>query len=181
MRDSDHLIYLVAQIFLAALFAVGIRWVQVHNQYNVLSVGAVNYLVAFVCGILMLLAASGVDGRSALEMRGSAPALITGASLGVSYFVAFFLLLRTLELRGAAITMALSRLAVLIPIILAVVLWGERPSVMQWLGIAVSATAVMLMNAPRQGPRLAGKEIGWAIPLAFFVVAGGAFVSSITC
>ena len=57
------MIDIVAQIFLSALFAVGVRWVQLHRRYDVLSVGAVNYLVAFACGIVTLLAASGGCGR----------------------------------------------------------------------------------------------------------------------
>ena len=98
----------------------------------------------------------------------------------MSYFVAFFLLLRTLELRGATITTALSRLAVLVPIALAVALWGERPGAVQWLGIAVSVGAVFLMNAPQRSPVSPGREVGWAIPLVFFLVAGGAFASQET-
>ena len=106
--------------------------------------------------------------------------MLTGAALGLSYFVAFFLLLRTLELRGATITTALSRLAVLVPIALAVALWGERPGAVQWLGIAVSVGAVFLMNAPQRSPVSPGREVGWAIPLVFFLVAGGAFASQET-
>ena len=102
------MIDLVAQIFLSALFAVGVRWVQLHRRYEVLSVGAVNYLVAFVCGIVTLFAASrAAEGWAPGGLRAAAPALLTGGALGVSYFVAFFLLLRTLELRGRRITTAL--------------------------------------------------------------------------
>ena len=174
------MIDLVAQIFLSALFAVGVRWVQLHRRYDVLSVGAVNYLVAFACGIVTLLAASGAAEGATSDLRAGSPALLTGAALGLSYFVAFFLLLRTLELRGATITTALSRLAVLVPIALAVALWGERPGAMQWLGIAVSVGAVFLMNAPQRSPVSPGREVGWAIPLVFFLVAGGAFASQET-
>ena len=144
------MIDLVAQIFFSALFAVGVRWVQVRRRYDVLSVGAVNYLVAFACGIVTLLVASGAAEGSMSGLRAGSPALLTGAALGLSYFVAFFLLLRTLDLRGATVTTALSRLAVLVPIALAVALWGERPGAVQWLGIAVSVGAVFLVNAPRR-------------------------------
>ena len=175
------MIDIVAQIFLSALFAVGVRWVQLHRRYEVLSVGAVNYIVAFACGIVTLFAASGAaEGWALGGLRAAAPALLTGAALGLSYFVAFFLLLRTLELRGATITTALSRLAVLVPIALAVALWGERPGAIQWLGIAVSVGAVFLMNAPQRSPVSPGREVGWAIPLVFFLVAGGAFASQET-
>lgn len=174
------MIDLVAQIFFSALFAVGVRWVQVRRRYDVLSVGAVNYLVAFACGVVTLLVASGAAEGSMSSLRAGSPALLTGAALGLSYFVAFFLLLRTLDLRGATITTALSRLAVLVPIALAVALWGERPGAVQWLGIAVSVGAVFLMNAPQRSSASAGREVGWAIPLVFFVVAGSAFASQET-
>ena len=175
------MIDVIAHLVLAAVFTVGIRWVQLRPRYDVLSVGAVNYLAACAIALSMLLIAAGPTSTVVpSDLRAAAPALLTGAGLGVAYFVAFFLLLRAMDLRGAAIVTALSRLAALVPIALAVAIWGERPGPLQWVGVAVSMAAVFLMNAPQ---RAAGSSEGrgaWIIPLLLFLVAGGSFAAQQT-
>lgn len=173
------MIDVAVHLVLAAFFTVGIRWVQIRPRFDVLSVGAINYLVACVLGLAMLL----VNYRSSplampSDLYTAAPTLLTGAGMGVGYFLCFFLLLRTLDVRGAAIATALSRLAVLVPIAIAVVIWGERPGPIQWIGIVVSIVAMVLMNLPQ---RVAvGSSEGtstWIIPLLLFLVAGGSFTA----
>ena len=158
-------------ILLSSLFTLGIRWTQTRDGYDVMVVGATNYIAAAVLGVVM------VTTSGALHLEWSWPALFSGGVLGASYFVAFFLLLGTLRLRGTALAGALSRLAVTIPICLAVVAWDERPSVAQWVGIGVSAAAVLLMNAPQ---RETNETRSWRTSLVlalFFVFAGASFTS----
>lgn len=166
---------IVAHLALAAIFMVGVRWVQLRPSYDVLSVGAVGYIVSCGLSFLVWVLFTQTSPKELIgDLRASGPALLTGAVLGLGYFVAFFLLLRTLDLRGAAISTALSRLAVLVPIALAVVIWGERPSPMQWIGVAVSMAAVIMMNTPQRSAAAVGKDT-WIVPIAFFLVSGGAF------
>lgn len=173
------MIDVIVHLFLAAFFTVGIRWVQIRKQYNIFSVGAVNYLAAYILGLAMLLLywrSSSIAVPS--DFRSAIPTFLTGAGLGIGYLVAFFLLLRTLQLRGVAIANALTRLAVLIPITLAIVIWGERPGAIQWMGIAVSLAAVFLMNAPKRAGVRSSSGIGtWMIPILLFLVAGGSFTA----
>jgi len=162
---------IVIHIALAALFTLGIRWAQLHPSYDVMVVGAINYITAgLLSGVLLLL-------TGAWAYQTSWPAILTGGALGANYFIAFFLLLSTLNLRGAAIASALSRLAVIIPIALAVVVWQERPSAVQWIGIGVSVIAVFLMNAPQKGSEESRTTRGTIVMILFFLFAGGAFSS----
>ena len=175
------MIDLIAHLVLAAVFMIGIRWVQLRPGYDVMSVGAVNYLAACALGVVILLFGAGASAAVPGDLRAAAPTLLTGAGLGTGYFVAFFLLLRTLDLRGAAVSTALSRLAAVVPIALAVAIWGERPGLIQWVGIAVSMAAVIVMNAPQRSAAGAADGKGaWLIPLVFFLVAGGAFAAQET-
>ena len=158
-------------VLLASLFTVGIRWTQTRVDYDVMAVGATNYIAAGVLGVVVL----AISGAWRLEW--SWPAVVTGGALGSSYFIAFFLLLGTLRMRGAAIAGALSRLAVTIPIGLAVLAWNERPSVAQWVGIGVSAAAVLLMNAPQRESNETRSWRGTLILSLFFLFVGASFAS----
>ena len=158
-------------VLLASLFTVGIRWTQTRVDYDVMAVGATNYIAAGVLGVVVL----AISGAWRLEW--SWPAVVTGGALGSSYFIAFFLLLGTLRMRGAAIAGALSRLAVTIPIGLAVLAWNERPSLAQWVGIGVSAAAVLLMNAPQRESNETRSWRGTLILSLFFLFVGASFTS----
>ena len=158
-------------VVLAALFTVGIRWAQTRADYDVMVVGATNYIAAGVLGAVMVLASG------AWRLEWSWPAVSTGGALGTIYFLAFFLLLGTLRLRGATLAGALSRLAVSVPIVLAVVAWNERPSTAQWLGIGISAVAVLLMNAPQRESNETRSWRGSVVLALFFLLAGASFTS----
>jgi drug/metabolite transporter (DMT)-like permease len=162
---------ILLHIALAALFTIGIRWAQLHAKYDVMVVGAINYLAAGILSVVALLLSG------AATYAASWPAVLTGGALGANYFIAFFLLLGTLKLRGAAIASALSRLAIVVPIALAVVVWQERPSATQWLGIGVSLIAVFLMNAPQKSSNESQSARGVVVMVLFFLFAGGAFSS----
>ena len=101
---------------------------------------AANYVVCVLTGL------------AALPFRGLPPmdgagryALALGAVNGVLYLAGLLLYQMSIHLSGAILTASFMRLGVLVPVILSVLAFGERPSVTQAAGIALTALAIHLM------------------------------------
>ena len=158
------MIYIVINILLSSAFILGTRWAQ-HRQTDILSVGAVNYIVSFVCALLVFQ----LDETKAVSIAACA----SGATTGAAYFVAFFFLATTLQWKGAALASVVSRLSILVPILCGILIWHEQPSTMQYAGIALACVALGLIRRGRL--HLDMSQLPWYAPLhvaLFFVVAG---------
>lgn len=162
----SHMTYLILNIILSSSFIPAIRWVQRRHE-DILTVGAINYIVAGACAGLLFFGGNNTSYGKA--------ACLTGAANGVAYFISFFLLLASTTRKGAAITAVIARLSVLLPIACGVLIWNEQPSPGQWFGIGLACASLMLLGRP--GTEIADGNSSWSLPLilfAFFLVAGSA-------
>jgi len=158
------LVYIALNILLSSLFLLLIRWLQ-HRPVDVLSVGAINYIVGAVGALLMFLLGA--------SRAYSVPSCALGAINGVAYFVSFFLLLSTMRWKGAALAAVLSRLSILVPVLCGILIWHERPSSLQSVGIALACVSLTLVGRGRLTFRVG--DLPWYAPLhmaAFFLIAG---------
>jgi hypothetical protein len=76
------MIYLLSNVIFASAFMLTIKWVQVRRREDVLSVGSINYIVAF---LLAALSTRGLAADSSIM-----PAVITGSVMGGCYFTCYF-------------------------------------------------------------------------------------------
>lgn len=140
-------------LLFATLFSAGfslvVRYAQ-GRRCNLWAVGAINYLSATTFHLVRAAAGQG--------LRPDASTLIWGLITGLFYVNSYALTLPFMKLRGVAICMAVSRLAVLVPVIGAIVLWGEPVTHLQ-----VAGASLAVISLPLLGFGQAGK--GEAIPL----------------
>jgi multidrug transporter EmrE-like cation transporter len=131
----------VLSLLLATLFSAGfslvVRYAQ-GKRCNLWAVGAINYLTATTFHILR--AATG-------EGFGAAPSTLTwGIITGLFYVNSYALLLPFMKLRGVTICMAVSRLAVLVPVMGAVILWAEPVTTLQIAGASLAVVSLPLLG-----------------------------------
>lgn len=131
------MIYILLHIILSSVFMLGMRWGQRRRQ-DILSVGAVNYIVGGLVALLLFL----MDGVTAV----SASAATYGAVNGTAYFIAFFFVITTLRWKGAALATVVTRLSIVVPVVVAFFVWQERPSTLQSVGIVLACVSLTLIG-----------------------------------
>ena len=80
----------------------------------------------------------------------AAPASITvGASMGLAFIVAMLIMTAALERAPVAMVLTSFRLAILVPIVVSVWIWGETLSLIQAAGIGLALVALTLITSSR--------------------------------
>jgi drug/metabolite transporter (DMT)-like permease len=105
-------------------------------------VGLTNYATAAALAAVALiwLAPPAPDARAALF----------GAANGAQYQVTYVLMFALYGLVGVAVTTSLLRLAVVVPLLASITLWGEWPTTAQAVGLLLAIGALPLLSAPAQ-------------------------------
>ena len=123
-------LYLTLFVVSSSIFGLCIKWMHVRGTEDVITAGAINYIVAaLIIGPWCYL-----DGQQA----GDIPAIISGASMGTVYFIAYFFVIWCVRVVGVSSTSVVSVLSMLIPIVFAAVVWGDRPGLLQSAGITLA-------------------------------------------
>ena len=123
---------------------MSIRWAQKRGA-NLTLVGAVNYLAA----ALFHATVAGIGGMRTLHAN-SALIAVGG---GLVYAIAFFLLHALMKRRGVAVTAAIMRLSVLVPVGVSLLAWGETADARQTAGIILAVMSLPFLSmVPRTSP-----------------------------
>lgn len=106
---------------------------------------AISYFTSMVlAGTHMLLA-----GQSLLARGSWAPALL-GAIGGVLYLSAFLLLELNVSKNGIVLSSTFMKLGLLVPLIISLLFFNERPSLIQFAGVLLALAAIVLINLKSQ-------------------------------
>lgn len=160
---------LAVAVLSTSAFALIMRHTQRAGR-DQMAVMAVNYVVASGAGFAL---ARGVGAWHA-----SPPTLQIGLIAGVIYVTTYVLILHSMELRGVAIANAVIRLSVLVPIAAAVVIWHERPDLVQQVGAALAVAAMPFLTLDRS-PRLAPlRKRHIALLVGLFLTNGAVLITS---
>lgn len=162
---SAPMIYLVLNVVFASTFMLSIKWLQVRRQEDIITVGAINYIVAALIGIPEFLS---LDSGQA-----DAAAIVTGSVMGGCYFVCYFFVIWAIRWIGAAASTVIAVLSILLPIVCGIVIWHEDPGPVQVVGIVLALLSLTLIGA--QKDRAGVRERPWFTPLVllvFFLLCG---------
>lgn len=177
------MLYLIANILFASAFMLCIKWAQVRAREDVLTIGAINYIVAAIW-VLPEFIGNDVDSWS-----GSA--IWTGALMGSSYFIAFFFVIHAIKYVGASSTTGIAVLSILVPIGCGVYIWGETPNEYQVIGVGLALFSLSLIGgkskargesdaATQADQAVASGKHPWLTPfvlVTFFLLAGASRLS----
>lgn len=144
--------YLILAICCSSLISIMMRSGENRIRNNI-STLAVNYVI---CNALSLLYAlhGGTGSASSAEAtgilatgEGASIAIVLGLINGFFYVGSFILLQYNIRKNGVVLPSTFMKLGVLVPTMVAIIVFGERPGVMQIAGIIMAVTAILLMNA----------------------------------
>lgn len=76
--------------------------------------------------------------------------LIVGIPAGLFFFLAFIYYQKGIRENGAGLAGAFSKIGILIPMIISILVWNEVPTVLQWSGIGISILSILIVNLPEQ-------------------------------
>ena len=76
--------------------------------------------------------------------------LLVGFIAGFFFFLSFIYYQKSVKENGVSVTGMIAKLGILIPMIFSIIIWKEYPSTIQWLGIILALTSIILVNmAPK--------------------------------
>jgi len=85
-----------------------------------------------------------MSGGSGFSPEGSAFwALVSGIPAGVFYYLGIITLQRSIRECGVSLAGSFSKMGILVPMALSMLLWHEMPATLQWAGILLALTAIL--------------------------------------
>ncbi|HPM45563.1 MAG TPA: EamA family transporter [bacterium] len=157
------MLYLMLAVISSSSIALILKFSE-SRDLNRLVVTTSNYVVASVVSLFFVLE-GGLFNRSAIDVptfflemnvilnggifsenSSFIWAIATGIFGGILYFLGFIYIQKSIRDNGVGITGAFSKIGIFIPMIMSIILWKEYPSNIQWIGIVLAVSAIILAN-----------------------------------
>ena len=129
---------LILHIIFSSAFILLLKWAQIRNSEDELTIGAINYIVAAVTVFPVFL----LNRPEQLSLG----AIWTGGSMGLIYFLTYFLVVFAVRKIGVASTTVVSVMSILIPIVFAAIYYLEMPTELQTIGIGLALVSLTLIG-----------------------------------
>ncbi|MDZ7815592.1 MAG: EamA family transporter [Planctomycetota bacterium] len=131
---------------------------------NRVAVAFINYVVAVITSLLLWYFAG---------TPGFAPeTILCGTFGGFAWVAGLLVMMYAIKRTGVAITSAMVRVAIVVPILLSVLMWNEIPNSVQILGIGLALLAVVLLSFDRARTKT-GFDYSWILLSAGVLLSSG--------
>ena len=150
------MLYLILAILSSAMVSITMRASEKYIT-NKMAMFMSNY------AICITLSAAFMDWKNVSAGLG-VPALVLGIISGVLYLVSFIFLKYNMQHNGIVLSSTFMKLGVLIPTVMAVVVFHEMPKWTQILGIAISVFAIIIIHFEKEALQESNKKI-WLLLL----------------
>ncbi len=147
-RSVFLMLYLFLAICCSSLISIMMRSGENRIRNNI-STLAINYVICTALSLFYAMydgtgsAAAGIITRG----EGVPTAVALGLINGFFYVGSFILLQYNIRKNGVVLPSTFMKLGVLVPTMIAIIAFGERPGALQVTGIIMAVTAILLMNA----------------------------------
>ncbi len=163
------MLYLLCGIACSAIISVIIR-ISKKEVTNPVTMYGANYIACEILGLIFWLSAGGTGvSLSGGEVRF---AMLLGFFVGFLYPVGFILMRVNIINSGMALTSVFSKLGVIVPTLLSIVLFHENPTAACYVGIALAVIAIIVMGFAKKEPHEAGKHSNY-FWLVIHLLSGG--------
>jgi multidrug transporter EmrE-like cation transporter len=157
------MIFLLLSIIASGGMAITLRLAEQHGC-NMKALTTANYVVAALASWALM------QDKAILPAAGMRLTLFLGSVNGFLYLATILLYQVNIAKNGTPLTVSFARLGVLVPTLLSLVIFREYPHSLQWVGVALAAAAIVVINyAPSAGKERASHKL-WLIVM--FCVAG---------
>ena len=162
------MIYLILAIFCSSSIALVFKHSE-NNNMNRLAVTTTNYFVAFSISLVFIWR-NGLfnhfeggeftklfhefknvflfNNKIFSEKASLAWTVLIGIFAGIFFFLSFIYYQKSVKNDGVGLSGVFSKLGILLPMLLSIILWQEYPSSVQWVGISLAICSIVLVNFP---------------------------------
>lgn len=155
--------FLLLHIVFASAFTLAIKWSQNRGKENIVTIGAINYIIAAIA-IVPEFVQSGIEP--------STNAMLIGGSMGAVYFINYFFAVFAIRHAGAASATVVSVLSIIVPIGFGVLVWNESPNTYQLVGIVLAFVSLLLIGGQSKQATVERHPKTALILLVFFALCG---------
>lgn len=156
------MLFLILALVFSAVLALVLKYLNTSSPYGV-------YLVNYITCALLAFATL----QPKTLYNGDATPCWLGAITGLVYLASLAANGYSIHKNGAILSSVFTRLGVLVPIGLSVTLFGERPTLLQGLGVALAVVAAVVMNGlPGKTAAPAQSEV-YLLPLVLTLLLNG--------
>lgn len=158
------MIYLILAILCSAGVSIFMRASEKYCQghYGIL---LMNYVVCVLAGLILT-----GRGLTQTDWKGMPVTIVFGVVTGLLYCGSFILLQWNVRKNGVILSSTFMKLGVIVPAVLAVVWFGERPGWNQGLGFILAITAILMIHLEKGKIRT---EKAYTIGLLLLLLGGG--------
>ena len=157
------MLFLLLALLASSVLALVLKYLNAGSPYGV-------YLVNYITCALLAFAA--MEPRALYN--GDPPPCWLGGITGLVYLASLAVNGYSIHKNGAILSSVFTRLGVLVPIVLSVTLFGERPTLLQGLGVALAVAAAVIMNgfSQKTAPAPAEHKV-YLLPLVLTLLLTG--------
>lgn len=156
--------YLFLAIICSSTIAFVFKFAE-NREMNPYAITTANYFIASVISLFMIVNSNLLQGlgkeQTFIKEWGSIFSqeqnlfssynsvlwgLLVGGIAGFFFFYSFFYYQKSVKENGVGLSGTFSKLGILIPMIFSIFIWGEYPTVIQWLGIFLSLISIVIVN-----------------------------------
>ncbi|MBO4562820.1 MAG: hypothetical protein J5772_04330 [Clostridia bacterium] len=138
------MVYLILAVLASSLVAILMRLGEKHITNN-FAMFMANY---FVCSLIAFLFME--DKHPFVMQEGMSFAIGLGLFSGCLYLLSFMLMKYNISRNGVMLSSVFMKLGVLVPTLMAVIVFRESPSALQIVGFAIAVAAIVIINLDPQ-------------------------------
>lgn len=138
---QSSVIPLLLHVVFTCSFTLLLKWSQMLQRDNIVTVGAINYILAAIVALPTFLLLN--------PQPTEWGAIWTGGAMGSCYFIAFFFVIYAIKTVGASSTTVISVLSISMPITFSALFYDEWPSAIQTTGIVLAMFSLSLISGNR--------------------------------
>jgi drug/metabolite transporter (DMT)-like permease len=156
--------YLILSILISTLFGISFKIIAVNNIKSFQAI-VINYLVAGSLGFITT--SSDVTPFTVFAQKWTWVAI----GLGIVFVSSLFVIAETTARSGISVAQVSNRMAVVIPISVAVMYYGDALTVFKVAGIILAIVSVYLVSHKEESGR-EKQKLWWLFPLVIFICSG---------
>jgi drug/metabolite transporter (DMT)-like permease len=135
------MLYLVLAILFSSLFPITIR-ISNHYKTNSNAMIVFNYFFGAIISLVLFI----LNLPNPLDKQEILKALIIGIPTGIIYYFGLLLYQLAIKQNGVSIAALFMKISLVIPIILSIIIFLERPLLNQYIGILLAIVAIIYLN-----------------------------------
>ncbi len=134
------MIFLILAVISSAAIALVLKFfrAQEGNRYGII-IG--NYMTCIVISLIMI-------GDPGVIPAAALPTWICGIIGGLLFVAGLVFMQSSIKINGATLTSAFGKLGVMVPLAMSLLIFGEKPALVQVAGILVAISALVVINSP---------------------------------